>query len=145
MSILIKHTLVSGLILTLTIMFYIESLKFPESAARLPQITIVIIALLAIAMFIEAYKKRNDQEKEEEEKINIQRLLVFGTSIAAYIFLINIIGYLIITPIFCFLILMYFKATNLILAIILSLGFTAFIHGVFIMFLNIPVPMGILS
>ncbi|WP_181346927.1 tripartite tricarboxylate transporter TctB family protein [Thalassobacillus sp. CUG 92003] len=152
MSTLIKHSVASILVLVFAIVFYIESLKLPETAARLPQVIIIVIAFLAVAMFVEAFIKRNktktannEAEGEDIEKINVIRLLVFGAAIALYIFLINIIGYLIITPIFSFLTLMYLKATKLRIAILLSIGFTAFIYGLFVEFLSIPIPMGILA
>ncbi|RSL33136.1 tripartite tricarboxylate transporter TctB family protein [Salibacterium salarium] len=150
MSILIRHTIASGLILIFVTIFFIESLQLPDTAARLPQIVIVLIAILAIAMFIQAFieqKKTADTSKRDEgsEKINIKRVFIFGISIAIYIFFLDIIGYFILTPVYCFAVFMYLRATNVLLALILSTGFTAFIYGVFNIFLNIPIPMGILS
>ncbi|SFB36354.1 Tripartite tricarboxylate transporter TctB family protein [Lentibacillus halodurans] len=149
MSILLKYTIASGSILVFVSIFFIESLKLPDTAARLPQIVIVLIAILAIAMFIQAFiehkKATNTNEQVEKENINVKRVFLFGISIALYIFFLDIIGYFILTPIFSFGVFMYLRATNVILAFILSIGFTAFVYAVFNLFLNIPIPMGVLS
>jgi putative tricarboxylic transport membrane protein len=144
----VKHAIATGLVLTLCVVFFLESLSLPTTAARLPQILIIIIAILGIMMLVEAIKKAKDtttasEETEKAEEINLKRVVIFVAMIALYIFLMDIIGYFILTPLFTFAALMYFKATNVIVAIILSIGFTAFIYGLFSMFLNVPVPAGI--
>jgi putative tricarboxylic transport membrane protein len=148
MSMIVKHAIASGLVLTLCVVFFIQSLNLPATAARLPQILIVLITILGLMMFFEAFKKhketnRVNEGKEETEKVNVIRVLVFVALIALYIFLMEIIGYFILTPLFTFAALIYFKATNVVVAIILAVGFTAFIYGLFSMFLNVPIPAGI--
>lgn len=125
-----------------------QSLNYPVSAARLPQILIFIIVGLSILMLIEAFTKRNDDSAKSEGdtangKVNIRRVSIFIAMIASYILLMDIIGYFIITPLFVFAALMYLKATNVITAIILAVGFTVFIYGLFSLFLHVPVPKGI--
>ena len=65
--------------------------------------------------------------------------------IALYIILIDVIGYFILTPFFLFVALTYLKATKTFMAILLSVVFTVFVYGLFSVFLNIPLPMGIFS
>lgn len=149
MTSVIKHSIASGLVLLLCVVFFLQSLNYPVSAARLPQILIVIIAFLSILMLVEAFKKRNvangDSEGNKETgKANVMRVTIFVAMIALYIFLMDIIGYFILTPLFVFTSLMYLKATNVLMAVILAAGFTAFIYGLFSMFLHVPVPRGIL-
>ncbi|WP_257391561.1 tripartite tricarboxylate transporter TctB family protein [Cytobacillus gottheilii] len=143
----VKHAIATGLVLTLCVVFFLESLDLPATAARLPQILIIIIAILGILMFVEALKKSKDtgstEGEERPEKINVKRVVIFVALIALYIFLMDIIGYFILTPLFTFAALVYFKATKVVVAIILSIAFTAFIYGLFSIFLNVPVPRGI--
>ncbi len=147
MSMVVKHAIATGLVLTLCVVFFLESLDLPATAARLPQILIIIIAILGILMFVEALKKSKDtgstEGEERPEKINVKRVVIFVALIALYIFLMDIIGYFILTPLFTFAALVYFKATKVVVAIILSIAFTAFIYGLFSIFLNVPVPRGI--
>ena len=148
MSSIVKHSITSGLVLILCVVFFIQSLNYPISAARLPQILIILIAILSILMLIEAIKKRNEtsaENKGEEEtgKVNIMRVSIFVAMIALYIFLMDVIGYFILTPLFVFASMMFLKATNIRMAIFLAVGFTAFIYVLFSMFLHVPVPKGI--
>lgn len=147
MPVIMKHSIASGLVLAMCITFFIQSLSYPPTAARLPQILIVALAILAIAMFVEAVKKQAKEkvvEKEEQkEKINVKRVLVFGAMIVAYVFLLEFVGYFILTPLFTFGALMYLKATKPIVAILISIIFPLFIYALFSLFLNVPVPKGI--
>ncbi|MDW0116163.1 tripartite tricarboxylate transporter TctB family protein [Sporosarcina thermotolerans] len=148
MSSIVKHSIASGLVLIMCVVFYMQSLNYPVSAARLPQILIFIIAGLSLMMLIEAFKKRNEasaksEGEAENGKLHIKRVSIFIAMIALYILLMDIIGYFIVTPLFVFASLMYMKATNVLTAIILAVGFTAFIYGLFSLFLHVPVPKGI--
>lgn len=150
MTYLVKHSIASGLVLIFCTVFFLESLNYSASAARLPQILIILVALLAIGMFIEAFLKNkktivSNAVKKEAEKINVKRVVLFSTMIALYIIFIDVIGYFIVTPAFLFVAITYLRATKVYMALILSIGFTVFIYGLFSMFLNIPLPMGLFS
>lgn len=148
MSSLAKHGIASGLFLFFSIIFYLESLKLPETAARLPQLLIVIIIILSIAMFIESVikpKKMAASNNDFVQNIAVKRVFLFAVFIALYIFLIDTIGYFIVTPIFVIVAFIYLKAAKLKTVIFIAVGFTAFIYALFVMFLKIPVPMGLLS
>lgn len=166
MTVVLKHSIASALVLALCGIFFIESLSYPVTAARLPQILIVILALLAVLMLVESVVKQRKQNKldekkensslvskvqstkeindiEKKEPIKVKRVLIFGTMIALYIFLLETLGYFILTPLFTFGALMYLKATNLLTAVILAVGFTAAIYILFSVLLNVPIPLGI--
>lgn len=150
MPIIIKHSIASGLVLALCITFFIQSLSYPASAARLPQILIIVLGLLAIMMTVEAVKKQKaantaEQKEEKTEQINVKRVLVFGIMIVLYVFLLEMVGYFILTPVFTFAALMYLRATNVVIALVLAIGFTAAIYSLFSLFLNVPIPLGIFS
>ena len=167
MTVVLKHSIASTLVLALCVIFFLESLNYPESAARLPQILIIILAFLAILMLIESivkYRKSDTSTVIEEknklisklegahdevnvvakhEPIKVKRVLIFGTMIALYIFLLELLGYFILTPLFTFTALMYLKATNVVTAILLAVGFTVIIYVLFSIFLYVPIPLGI--
>ena len=79
------------------------------------------------------------------QNIAVKRVFLFAVFIALYIFLIDTIGYFIVTPIFVIVAFIYLKAAKLKTVIFIAVGFTAFIYALFVMFLKIPVPMGLLS
>lgn len=148
MSKIIKHAIATLLVLALTMTFYIQSLKYPPSAAKLPQILIVLISVLAVGMLIEAVLTERKAKKvagEKPQKIHALRALVFGILIGLYIILIEPIGYFIVTPLFVIAAMSYLRAVNFLKAVLIAIGFTVFVYALFIMFLKIPIPMGLLS
>src|SRR5699024_4987333 len=99
MSDLIKHAIVSGIILIFVFIFFLETLDMSNVAARLPQLIIGIITLLTIIMFIQSFirkrKSTDTSEEEENDQINVKRVVLFALSIGLYIYLIDILGYFI--------------------------------------------------
>jgi len=124
--------------------FFWDSLDYPSSASRLPQILLILIAGLSVGMFVEALYKQKEEEKEvKRTEINKKRVVIFLTMIILYIFLIDVLGYFLLTPIFVFLSLFYLKAVKLYNAIFISVGSTLFVYALFNVFLNIPLPKGV--
>lgn len=155
MSSLVKHSIATAAMLIFSAVFFFESLDYPDASARLPQILIIAIVILALAMFIESVVKQrkaskidaetSEKDKSDEEKINVKRVLIFGVLIALYIYFIDIVGYFIVTPLFILITLIVLKAAKTRTVIIIAIGFTVFIYALFVMFLHIPVPMGLLA
>lgn len=148
MSNLAKHGLASALALTLAIVFYVQSLDYPSEAANLPQILALLIIMLSLAMFAEALineRKKVKADQEPKEQIFGFRVLVFAALIALYITLIKFLGYFLVTPLFVIAALAYLKATRLWKAVLIAFGFTLFCYLLFVMFLNLPIPMGLFS
>lgn len=152
-----KNTVKVGIASTLAIIFsavlYLETLTMSRAAYQLPRILIVVIVLLAIAMFAEEYYKSKKhkvqsdleivvkQPEEKEQKIHYDRIVVFVGAITAYIFSIKILGYFIVTPLFIIGIFRYLKSVKMTTSIIIAVAFTGFIYMLFIRFLHLPIPM----
>ena len=151
MSNLVKQGIASALALTLAIVFYVQSLNYPHEAAMLPQILAGLIIVLALAMFAEAVinerktVKADQESNEPKEHIFGFRVFVFAALITLYVTLINFLGYFLVTPLFVIAALAYLKATRLWKAVLIALGFTLFCYLLFVMFLNLPIPMGLFS
>lgn len=149
------------LALLLVLVFFIDSFKLTSSASFLPRILMLLVSLLAIFALVEAWYKekhhikeetRIDQPDEEElaeiqdnGAINIKRTLIFGVLVAGYILLLDTVGYFIITPLFLLLANYYLKAISLRNSLLIAIFFTGFVYGIFVAFLKIPVPMGLLG
>lgn len=156
-----KHLIAGFLALSFTLLFYINSFKLKESAAKLPRILMALIVILSIGMIIEAYwksknphktKKRIDEKQEdmsddddENIPINYKTAVIFTSLIAIYIFMLKPIGYFIITPIYIMVVYTFLKATSYRNMILISIGFTAFVYMIFVVFLKIPIPMGLMK
>lgn len=147
--------------LSFALLFYTNSFKLKESSAKLPRILMLLILLLTLGMLAEAYwkathvskkKKRIDEKMEEDEDpeeslavINYKRAVAFGLMIASYIFLLKPIGYFIITPIFIVGTYIFLKATSIRNMLIIATGFTLFVYLIFVVFLKIPIPLGLMK
>lgn len=156
-----KYLLAAAGSLSFALIFYMNSFRLRESAAKLPRILMLLILLLTLGMIAEAYwkathasrkKRRIDERSEEDEVkdetpliINYKKAVVFGLIIAAYIFLLKPIGYFIITPVFIVGTYMFLKATSIRNMLIIAAGFTIFVYILFVVFLKIPIPMGLMG
>lgn len=133
----------------LGLVFYHQTLDMPKAAYELPRLLVFLIAGLCILMIFSGYrvfKIRNMEERESEHlPPNYKRVFFFGLIIALYISLIQSIGYFIVTPVFIIVSLYYLKATRFTNMVLIAGFFTAFIYFMFVWFLKLPVPMGILG
>jgi len=80
-----------------------------------------------------------------QQKIHVPRVILYTLSIAVYIYLIPRIGYFIATPLFMVVSYLYLKAAGFVRAMLISLGFSVFIYFLFVWFLKLPIPMGLLE
>ena len=159
---LLLQIIFAGLAVLLAVVFYINTLHLPKAAYLLPRIMIFIVILLSIAMVIErllSYKKnlREDSKKTDfhsnhnfrvskEDEFNVRpaRVFVFIVLITGYIFTIEQLGYFIITPIYIIATYLYLRATKFLNIILIAVGFTFFVYLLFVLFLHLPIPMGLL-
>lgn len=158
MSNLAKHGIASAVALIFAIVFYVDSFNLPKDAASLPRILTWIIIILSLAMFAEAfYKERKkakvtsdpalkaDETDEPQDRIHVFRIFVFAALIVIYVALIEPLGYFIVTPLFAIGVLTYLKSTKLWKSVLIAIGFTVFCYFLFVAFLKLPIPMGLLS
>jgi len=154
-----KYFLTAALVLTMAGVFYSRTGKLPSMAKRFPIILIYIIVFFTILMLVEQIlkfvnkdkpkkKKKKNNEPEWEDavgEINYLKAFIFAVMIGVYVFTLKSLGYFIVTPIFIVVAFMYLKSTSLRNSILITLGFNLFVYLVFVKFLNLPIPMGILS
>lgn len=156
----IKLSIAAGLAIILALVFYFKTLKLPDTAAFLPRILIALIILLSIGMVLESYykdkkkvqnKRRMDERAEEDEEeteegtINYKRATIFVLMIATYIFTMKSVGYFIMTPVFILSAYIFVKATSVKNMLMITAGFTVFVYLLFVVFLKLPIPMGLLK
>lgn len=149
MGYLRKHILFAIVPLIISAYFFGASMQMPHDAALLPQILAVLVAIFSVTMIFNAKKDAPQKDKESAEnppaKINIQHVVVFVVAIAAYIYLIPVLGYFIATPLYMVMLYAYLKAIGLVKSIIISVCFSAFIYALFVWFLKLPIPVGYLE
>ena len=137
--------------------FFIDTLDMVQAANGLPRLLILLVIALSVGMVIESYKKSKIEALEEKEsnadgqgkpafdKSGFVRLVLFVVLIAAYVFLLKPVGYFIVTPLFIVAAFLLLEATSLVVGILTGFGFSIFVYLLFVVFLHLPVPMGILS
>jgi putative tricarboxylic transport membrane protein len=147
----LKHSLFAAFTVTIGAYFYFKGSTMPSSAALFPQIVAGLIFLLSGAMVLQSVRDVKNGTGEPagdtsaRQKVHVPRVILFTLSIAVYIYLIPRIGYFIATPLFMVVSYLYLKAAGFVRAILISLGFSVFIYFLFVWFLKLPIPMGLLE
>jgi hypothetical protein len=157
----------AGLIDVMALAFFIETLSMPKAAYQMPRLLILALAILSTLMVVEQVwklrkgepdnKKKDELEavmaeaaKEveltpEEKRSSRIRRVFFVATLTLYIVTIKPLGYFIATPLYLFGTLIYLKSTKAYISMTLAVGFTIFVYLLFVQFLNLPVPMGLLE
>lgn len=158
---LIPYILFAGVIGLVAAIFYVDTLDMTKAAYQLPRLLIVLVAVLLCLMIVERFflirkaaplaEKKPDEllnvdpVETDSEEVSLVRIFVFVALLVTYVLTIKPLGYFIATPLFLIGIMLYLRATRLPWIIFISLGFTGFVYLLFVLFLNLPVPMGILA
>lgn len=133
--------------------FYLDTLDMVKAANELPRLLILLVTGLSIGMVAESYRKNRKENAEagspaqggDRDTAGIVRLVVFVGLIAAYVLLLQPLGYFIVTPLFVIGSFLLLKAASLPASVLTGIGFSVFVYFLFVVFLHLPVPMGILS
>jgi hypothetical protein len=102
-------------------------------------------------MSLQAYRNSHRRQTEggeaetSEGKIVAGRVAWYVCLMALYIFLISRVGYFIVTPLFMTISYMLLKAAGFVKAAAISVGFAIFIYALFVVFLKLPIPLGLME
>ncbi len=137
--------------------FFIDTLDMVQAANELPRLLMILVVALSIGMVFESFTKSRKEalegnasnegavERPAFDKAGFVRLVLFVVFIAVYVLLLKPVGYFIVTPLFIVGAFLLLEATSLVVSILTSIGFSVFVYLLFVLFLHLPVPMGILS
>ncbi len=158
---LIPYALFAGVIGFVAIILYMDTLHMTKAAYQLPRLVIILVLALLILMIVERFiqirKKTLIKESDEgpdpigepeeiiDGVVSPTRIAVFIVLLIAYVATIKPLGYFIATPLFLIGIMGYLRATSMFRIVLIAVGFTGFVYFLFVLFLNLPVPMGILA
>ncbi len=158
---LIPYVLFAGFIGVVAIILYIDTLDMTKAAYQLPRLVIMLVLALLAMMIVERFlqirkaavimEPAPGTEPVEETAevadgtVSPARIAVFVVLLIAYVATIKPLGYFIATPLFLVGIMAYLRATSWFRIIFIAVGFTGFVYFLFVFFLNLPVPMGILA
>lgn len=120
--------------------YYYQTLSI--SSAGYPQVLLIILFILSIIwLLIDIFVKK--VKEDVKENIVLSRVIIFALSSLFYYFLIEIIGFYIITPIFMIFLMYVLGVKNIKLLLGVSIFFTFFLYLAFSIFLSLPAPKGI--
>ncbi len=131
-------------VMALVVLFWHQTYSMPASAAVFPRMLMVLISLLVLAMMIHAYIRRALAE-DMPLMGNVARLGLFLLLLVGYVLCVEPVGYFFATPVFVVAGCAVIRAVGLVPAAIIGVGFTAFIYALFVGFLHLPVPLGLLA
>ena len=158
---LIPYVLFAGVISFVAIIFYVDTLDMAKAAYQLPRLLIfsvlALLGLMIVERFVLLRKPAPLEESEQDttltaktgedhaDEVSLNRITVFIVLLIAYVLTIRPLGYFIATPLYLIGIMSYLRATKLSRIILVAFGFTGFVYLLFVLFLNLPVPMGIMA
>lgn len=147
-----NSTIILGIATILfALVFRAQATNFPDVAQRMPVLLYWIVIGLAVMMIIEELLKRRTARRADPDvpvaqddilpAINWLVVLMFSAAIIAYVVLIPIVGYLIMTPVFIAGTLVVSRTMSPVQAVLIGVIATAFVWFVFIWGLKLPVPI----
>ena len=143
MSYFMQHVLFALFSFGVGLFFFFTAQSMPASARLFPQSVAALIFLLSFVMAFNA--RRSAPPSGEKARINAVRVVTYSLMIAAYIAVTEKAGYFVTTPLFMIISYIYLRAAGLLKAILIAALFCGFIYLLFVRFLNLPVPLGLLE
>lgn len=107
---------------------------------------LIVGIFIGVAGIILVTKRNHGNEQNPDWPVDkrLFRLLVIVGSLVVYTFLMDIFGFLISTALFLIGLIRFWSGYSWIFVLILGIVLTGCIYGVFIVWLNVPLPTGLL-
>jgi len=129
----------------ISIFFFFSSSNFSYDSAVFPKVIASILAVLNTILLFQTFIKREKVKQKEGKKNFLPKKTIFTLIFTmVYVLLINIGGFILLTPIYIFIISSELGYRNKTISIIIALATTFTIYLVFKVVLGVPVPSGFL-
>lgn len=149
----LKEVLFALSLTVISLMLTVQSYMYPPESSDFPKFLTVLMTCFGLGLTIQSYKKLKEETKDGtaekkpiSEVLEKQKLPVFvflGTTL--YVLGINYIGYFTSSVVFLIGSMMFLsKKRNWKLMIIASVGFLVVVYALFVWFLNLRMPSGLL-
>jgi putative tricarboxylic transport membrane protein len=142
-------------------MFYATSLNMAPAAYHMPRILVVFVSILAVLMVVDVFlfKRRNKNAEAVDaaadvnspyiggffDGVNVLRAGAFMAMVVLYILLLEPAGYFIMTPLFLIGSLSLLRASRMWIMLAISVVAPVFVYLIFVTFLDLPMPMGLMQ
>lgn len=137
------NLILSVIMLIVSGFFYTMITQLPKEASLYPIFVTTILAVLSTILLIKTYFQKEDEESTAFKNIEIKQLLFILTINGVYIFLINIIGYIVSTILYVLAALIGLKVDKK-KSVLISFGVCFFVYILFKVLLKVPLPKGII-
>ncbi|MEG0070138.1 MAG: tripartite tricarboxylate transporter TctB family protein [Cetobacterium sp.] len=134
----------SGFILFIAGIYYYFITQLPAKAGSYPKFVLTLLLFFTVILGIKSFiSKKNDDKKKLFQGILPKQFLFIVITCLIYTAVLNIFGFFISTFIYLIVVMtgLKIKIKN---ACLVSCGFCVVIYLVFVIFLKVPVPSGIL-
>lgn len=143
-----KEILPLGAIIAICLWLYTVAGNFPEATRAYPQMIIIAtVALAVIEIICKTIKSsRADSQKPVEKKSPavLIRVLAVAAICAIYVFLVDVLGFFSSTAIFSFALMYYLGVKKPVTLIAVAAGLNIGVYLLFVTFLRISMPQGLL-
>jgi putative tricarboxylic transport membrane protein len=142
-------------------LFYTTSLTMAPAAYHMPRILAVFVSILAVLMVADVFlfKRRNQNVEAVDaaadvkapyirgffDDVNVPRAGAFMAMVVLYIGLLESVGYFIMTPLFLIGTLSLLRASRPWIIVAISVVAPVFVYLIFVTFLDLPMPMGLME
>ena len=134
------------LVIALGIAFFYGTINMPPTAALFPRILAGMLIALAVLMLLQTgHRARARGEEEEKTPVNTTRLVVFFALCVGYVGSVDFLGYFFATPLFIIITYTYLRSLSFAKSVVCAALFSGFIYVLFVWFLHLPVPLGLLE
>lgn len=124
--------------------YYYFIMQLPAKAASYPKFVLALLVIFTIILGVKSFIfKKNDDQKKLFQGILPKQFLFIVVTCLIYTAILNIFGFFVSTFIYLIAVMVGLKI-KLKNACLVSCGFCAIIYLVFVIFLKVPVPSGIL-
>lgn len=132
-------------LLIIEVFYFILIKQLPERAARYPYFVLGLLVFLTVILAIDAFfiKAKSEVKEEKFKDIKLGQFFFIILASAAYIALIEIVGFFSTTVVYLLVVMLGLK-NSVKWSIITSIVFPIFIYLIFVSFLRVPVPRGFL-
>lgn len=122
--------------------FIFQAGNFSEGSASFPVTVGWILIGLTTLLLVQTLTGKTGQRKKAEDTIPAKFHLAAGLSVI-YVLLVNVAGYIVMTPLYLFALIVGLGFRNMKIAAIISAIVTAFVYLGFKIALGVPIPEGI--
>jgi len=144
----LKEIFSLGVIIAICIWLYFVAKNFPEATRRYPQLILIAAVVLAlIEMILKTVRSsKADCQEPVEKKSNavLIRVITVASICVMYVFLVDVFGFFSSTAVFSFALMYYLGVRKPVTLIAVAAGLNIGVYLLFVTFLRISMPQGLL-